>query len=161
MIPQWSQMKNTTKHKKPSKEKQIKELAGQLEQDLKQTIPLAIQPDGSVVYKNFVVRKNARENWDLHYINSDAVIEEYYLKSCALLAARAYSKTDINKFFEIKRLDSQYWNSHSDSQVYQKNIKTAKDFGRYLILLNKFEDSRDRAEYYQQKISTMFKWSFV
>ena len=154
-------MKNTNKFKKQSKAKVIKDLAGQLEEDLKQTLPLAVQPDGSIVYKNFVVRKNARGNWDLNYLNGSAVIEEYYLKSCALMAARAYGKTDINKFFEIKRLDSQYWNSHSDSQVYQKNIKTAKDFSRYLILLNKLEDSRDRAEHFQQKISTMFKWSFV
>jgi hypothetical protein len=154
-------MKNTTKHKKQPKTKAIKELAGFLEADLKQTIPVAIQPDGSIVYKGFVVKKNSRDNWNLYYLNNGTVIEEYYLKTCALLAARAYSKTNLNKFFEIKQLDSQYWNSYSDSQVYQKNIKTAKDFGRYLILLNKLEDSTDRAEYFQQKISTMFKWSFV
>jgi hypothetical protein len=154
-------MKNTTKNKKLTKGKVIKELASQFEEDLKKTLPLAIQPDGSVVYNGFVVRKNSRENWNLHYLNSGTVVEEYHLKSCALLAARAYSKTDLNKFFEIKQLDSQYWNSYSDSQVYQKNIKTATDFSRYLILLNKLEDSTDRAEHFQQKISTMFKWSFV
>jgi hypothetical protein len=154
-------MKNTNENKKQPKTKIIKDLAGQFEEDLKHTIPLAIQPDGSIVYKGYIVKKNDRGNWNLYYLNSNTVVEEYYLKTCALMAAKAYNKTDLNKFFEIKQLDSQYWNSYSDSQVYQKNIKTATDFSRYLILLNKLEDSKNRAEHFQQRISTMFKWSFV
>ena len=154
-------MKNTNKTKKQPKTKLIKELAGQFEEDLKHTIPLAVQPNGSVVYKNFVIKKNNRENWNLHYLNSSTIVEEYHLRSCALLAAKAYEKTDLNKFFEIKQLDSKYWASYADSQVYEKNIKTAKDFSRYIVLLNKLEDSRNRAEQLQQRISTMFKWSFV
>jgi hypothetical protein len=154
-------MKNTNKSKKQPKVKAIKDLAGQFEEDLKQSMPMAVQPDGSVVYKKFVIRKNARENWDLHYMHSSTVLEEYHLRSCAIMAAKAYEKTQLNRFFEIKRLDTQYWACYSDGLVYQKNIKTANDFGRYMILLNKLEDSKSRAEHFQQKISTMFKWSFV
>jgi hypothetical protein len=55
------------------------------------------------------------------------------------MSAKAYDRVDLNKFIEIKQLDSQYWASHSDTQVYQKNIKTATDFTRYMILLNKLE----------------------
>lgn len=154
-------MKNSTKTKKQPKAKVIKDLASELEQDLKKTLPLAIQPDGSVVYKQYVIRKNKRENWDLIYLSNNDVIDEYYLKSCALMSAKAYDKVNLNKFIEIKLLDSQYWASHSDTQVYQKNIKTAKDFTRYMILLNKLEYSKERADRFQQQISTMFKWTFV
>jgi hypothetical protein len=51
-------MKNTNKHKKQPKAKVIKDLASELEQDLNKTLPLAIQPDGSIVYKQYVIRKN-------------------------------------------------------------------------------------------------------
>ena len=154
-------MKNSNKTKNKPKAKAIKDLASELEQDLKKTLPLAIQPDGSVVYKQYVIRKNKRENWDLIYLSNNDVIDEYYLKSCALMSAKAYDKVNLNKFIEIKLLDSQYWASHSDTQVYQKNIKTAKDFTRYMILLNKLEYSKERADRFQQQISTMFKWTFV
>jgi hypothetical protein len=154
-------MKNTNKNKKHPKAKVIKDLASQLEQDLNKTLPLAIQPDGSIVYKQYVIRKNKRENWDLTYLSNNDIINEYYLKSCALMSAKAYDKVNLDKFIEIKLLDSQYWASYSDSQVYQKNIKTAKDFSRYMVLLNKLEYSKERADRFQQQISTMFKWTFV
>jgi hypothetical protein len=154
-------MKNSNKPKHKPKAKVIKDLASELEQDLKKTLPLAIQPDGSIVYKQYVIRKNKRENWDLTYLSNNDVIDEYYLKSCALMSAKAYDKVNLNKFIEIKLLDSQYWASYSDTQVYQKNIKTAKDFSRYMVLLNKLEYSKERADRFQQQISTMFKWTFV
>ena len=77
------------------------------------------------------------------------------------MAAKAYSRTDINKFFEIKNLDNKYWASYSDNQVYRKNIKTAKDFDRFQVLLNKLELSQQETDRFKDKISTMFKWSFV
>ena len=78
-----------------------------------------------------------------------------------MLSAKAYERNDLNKFFEIKNLDNQYWASYSDNQVYQQNIKKAKDFSRYIVLLNKLEDSQTRTERLQERISRMFKWSFA
>ena len=77
------------------------------------------------------------------------------------MAAKEYSKSSIEKFIEIKRLDTRYWAYYSDTMIYSKNIKTAKDYDRYLVLLNKLEHSKFLAEHFQEKISTMFKWSFV
>jgi hypothetical protein len=77
------------------------------------------------------------------------------------MAAKAYHKTDMFKFSEIKQLDNRYWASYCDNLVYKKNIKTAKDFERFLVLLNKLEDSEQKAQHYKEEISSMFKWSFV
>jgi hypothetical protein len=77
------------------------------------------------------------------------------------MAAKAYNSTDMAKFFSIKRLDGKYWASYCDTMVYKKNIKTAKDFDRYLILLNKLEHSSAIATHSKEEISKMFKWSFV
>jgi hypothetical protein len=153
-------MKNTKTKTKP-KAKVIKELANQFEAELKNTLPISIQPDGSIVYKNFLIKKTALGNWGLYNLHTKVLLDQYFLKSCALMSARAYSKTDLNKYFEIKQLDSKYWASYSDNQVYQVNIKKAKDFNRYMILLNKLEDSGARAEQFKEQISRMFKWSFA
>jgi hypothetical protein len=150
-------MKKQTK----SKPKVVKELASQFEAELKNSMPVTVLPNGNIVYKDFVIKKTKQENWAVYFKYNNNVVDEYHLKTCALLSAKAYDKNDLNRFFEIKNLDNQYWASYSDNQVYQHNIKKAKDFDRYIVLLNKLEDSQARAEHLKEQISRMFKWSFV
>ena len=150
-------MKKQTK----SKSKVVKELAGHFEEDLKSSLPIAIQPDGSIVYKDYVVKLKKNQNWGLYDRRNNSLVEEYYLKTCALMAAKAYNRTQLEKFFEIKRLDNRYWANYCDSMIYRKNIKTAKEFERYCILLNKLEASEEQTKHFKEEISRMFKWSFV
>jgi hypothetical protein len=150
--------------KKPAKinkHKVIKELATHFEADVNKTLQLSIQPDGSVVYKQYYVKQNPGEMWELISLRSNDVVDTYYLKTSALMAAKAYNKADLTKFFEIKDLENHYWASYSDSMIYGHNIKRAKEFDRFVILLNKLELSQQRTEGYKDKISTMFRWSFV
>jgi hypothetical protein len=77
------------------------------------------------------------------------------------MAAKAYSGTHLERFVEVKRLDSGYWSNYTDRLIFQHNIKTAKDFERFLILLNRLEESQLREQQFKEKISRMFKWSFV
>ena len=149
-----------TKTKKPNP-KIVKELVTHFEAALKKSLPISVQPDGSIVYKNYYIKQNDHENWAIYDIRNKDVIEQFYLKTCAIMAAKEYSKSSIEKFIEIKRLDTRYWAYYSDTMIYSKNIKTAKDYDRYLVLLNKLEHSKFLAEHFQEKISTMFKWSFV
>jgi hypothetical protein len=152
-------MKNT-KTKKP-KEKVIKEIAQHFEADLKKSLPISIQPNGNVVYNDYYIKKNANGNWDLRHMTNHDVVDQFYLKTSALMAAKAYSKTQLERFFEIKRLDNQYWANYCDTLIYRNNIKKTKDFNRYLVLLNKLEQTEFLTEHYKEEISRMFKWSFV
>ncbi len=77
------------------------------------------------------------------------------------MAAKAYNSTQMAKFFEIKQIDSKYWASYSDTMIYKKNMKTAKEYERYLILLNKLEHSTELSNHFKEKISQMFKWTFA
>jgi len=139
----------------------IKELAEQFQHELDRKLPLTVLPDGGIVYEGFLVKQNKLGNWAVYSVKDKSLIQQYFLKTCALMAAKAYDKVQLDKFNEIKRLDNCYWASHSDKQVYTKNIKTAKDFERYLILLNKLEESELKETFYKEEISKMFKWSFV
>jgi uncharacterized protein involved in propanediol utilization len=152
-------MKNQ-KPKQP-KAKVIKELATQFEEDFKKTLPISIQPNGSIVYKQYLIKLNKQNDWCIHKPGVLDPLGTFYLKTSALMATRAYDKNDLNKMFEIKRLDTDYKNNHTDTLVYANNIKKAKDFGRFMVLLNKLEYSQERTAHFQDKISKMFKWSFV
>jgi hypothetical protein len=139
----------------------IKELASQFEAELNKSMPVTVRKDGSLLYKNYVIKQNNNNNWALYYNGSNESIDEFYLRTCALMGAKAYQNTDLTRYFEVKRLDNKYWASYSDNQVYKKNIKTAKDSERFMILLNKLEDSEVQATHFKEAISRMFKWSFV
>jgi hypothetical protein len=148
--------------KKPNrKPKIVKELATQFEAELNKSMPVTIRSDGSLVYKDYYIKTKKNSNWGLYSIKTKDLIDEYFLKTCALMAAKAYNSTNMEKFQEIKRLDNQYWANHCDMLVFRNNIKRAKDFERYLILLNRLEHSETQTEHFKEEISRMFKWTFV
>lgn len=147
--------------KKYNKAKLIKELAEQFTEDFNKIHQLIVLPDGSVVYKDFLIKRLKNENYGIHHLPSKELVGQFFNKACAVMAAKAYSKTLLTKYYEIKQLDNRYWANRCDNIVYRKNIKTAKEFERYLVLLNKLEDSEHKSEHYKEEISRMFKWSFV
>ena len=139
----------------------IKELAKELTAELEQKLPLTVLPNGGIVYKQYLVKQTKAGNWAVYNYKDRNLIEQYFLKTCALMAAKAYNNVQLDKFHDIKRLDTCYWANHCDTQVFKHNIKLAKDFNRYLILLNKLEESELKETHYKDEISKMFKWSFV
>jgi hypothetical protein len=152
-------MKKTKKFK--SQVKVIKELAAHFEEDLRKILPITMHPNGSITYKDYVIIKNVLGNWALYDAKSQDIIEQFYLKTCAIMAAKAYSVTNLKKFIEIKQLDTSYFAHFCDNQIYRQNIVKTQDFDRYLILLNKLEHSESLSNNYKNKISRMFKLSFV
>ena len=150
-------MKNSNKRK----QKSIKDLAEQFSHELDTQLPVNVLPNGDLVYKDYVVRQTSVGNWNIHSIKSKDLIDQFYLKTCALMAAKAYNNVKLERYSQIKELDNKYWASHSDNLLYKKNIKNAKEFDRFLVLLNKLEDSEQKAEHYKEEISKMFKWSFA
>jgi hypothetical protein len=143
------------------KPKFIKDLAGQFEVDLANTLPISIQPNGDIVYKDYVIKLNKFSNWALHY-KSGPIIEQFYLKTCALMAARSYNCLDLNKSNSIRQLDRHYWTNYCDTLVFKNNIaKKTISYDRYLILLNKLEYSQEKSDFYKNQISQSFKWTFA
>jgi hypothetical protein len=77
------------------------------------------------------------------------------------MAAKAYASAQIEKFLEIKRLDNNYWSNHSDSLIFRNNIKKAQALDKYIILLNRLEESEVQSTRFKEEISKMFKWTFA
>jgi len=144
-----------------SKSQKIKDIATQLANEFDNKLQLTVLPNGSVAYKNYIVKEIKNKNWAVYEKDSKQFIGQFFLKSCALMAAKAHDKVNIVRFNEVKQLDTKYWANHSDSMIFKHNIKKAKDIDRYLILLTKLERSTTLRDYYKDKISRMFSWSFV
>lgn len=147
--------------KKKPRAKIIKELALQFEQELDKNLPVYIRSDGGIVYKDYFIKSKKNGNWGLYHIRTQDEINEFFLKTCALMAAKAYNHTNLEKYFEIKRLDNAYWANYSDSIVFRKNIKAPVSFDKYLVLLNRLEESERLANKFRDEISRMFKYNFV
>jgi hypothetical protein len=151
-------MKKTTKK---TNTKVIKHLAEHFSVELDKKLPITVMPNGGMLYKDYLVKEMKNGNWGVYNYKQKNLIDQFYLKSCALMAAKAHASTNLTVFSEVKQLDNRYWASHGDYVVYKHNIKTAKDFDRYLILLTRLEESQLKEAYYKEEISNKFKWSFV
>ena len=159
MNKQNTKLKNKQTHKpRPD----VKKLADVLDIEFKKIVPLIPLPDGSVAYKDYVVKKNKAGAWCIYSKNTTNYSHgEFNLQTCALVAAKALTQMQLQRYNEIKSLDNKYWSNFYRTSVYQHNIKLAKDYDRYLILLNKLEDSTWKASHYKEEISKLFRWAFV
>ena len=147
--------------KKKPRAKVIKDLATHFEQELDRSLPVHIKADCSIVYKNYYIKTLQNGNWGLYNLTTHDKIDEFFLKTCALMASKLYNNTQLERYYEVKRLDNRYWSNYSDSLVFRKNIKKAVDFSKYQVLLNRLEESEVQANRFKDEISRMFKYSFV
>ena len=131
------------------------------EQELDDNLPVLILPDKSLMYKKYLIKLIKNNNWGVFDINSGDLIEQYYLKSCALIAANAYFQLNFEKFNLIKQLDNQYWSNYFNIKVLENSIKSIKDKDRYLILLDKLENSDAHINYCKNTISKTFRQTFA
>ena len=151
-----------SKKKQPLATAKVKELAETFGSTLDKKLPITMLKGGAIGYKDYIIKQTPSSRWAVYHMNNlREPVGEYNLKTCALMAAKSYNATQIARFFEIRDLDAHYQASYMEHQVYQKNIKTAKEFDRYVILLNKLEESVIKTELYKKKITAMFHNAFV
>jgi hypothetical protein len=143
----------------------IKQVANKLEkflEDVNDMMPLAILPDGSMAYKNYIVKKNKDASWSLSRIQNQSkiFIDDFNLKSSALLAANYHRTNRIDLLIETKILDEHYWANYNDHLNFKELYKKTKDLVKRDLYLWRGELTRDRADYYRDKISSAFATSF-
>ncbi len=154
-------MKKHSKKKQNLNHSKLQELAEDFGSVFDKKVQITVLPNGVISYKNFLIKPSKRGTYGIYYGHSVDPVEVYHLKSCALMAAKAYNTVQINRFFEIKELDTRYSTSHTELLLFKQNIKLAKDFDRYVILLNKLEEADLKAKYYKDKITVMFRNAFA
>jgi len=143
-----------------NKSNTVKELATYFDQELHALLPITILPGGALGYKDFLVKQLPNGNWGVFNVKNKDLINQYYLKSCALIAAKHYNNKQHAKCYEIKDLDNSYWSNYSDSIIFKHNSsKVSAD--KRAVLLIRFDESTHKIQYYKKKISLLFKQAFV
>ena len=139
--------------------KQAKQLENFLEEEVKKTMPLAILPDNSLVYKRYKIKQNKKGTWNLSYLGGD-FIEEFKIKTTATLAAKFYDRDNFTRYNEVKMLDVQYWTNSTDASIFKYRRENTKDYDKRDLYTWRWEIADSRAKHYKELISRMFKANF-
>lgn len=139
----------------------IKEIAGYFDQELQTTLPLSVMPDGSLVYNDFLVKRLDNENWGMYNLITKDLINEYYLKSSALIASKAYNHRHYAKYYEINDLDRKYAVLSNDNLVFKHNLDLVTEADKHEVLLTKFEENTLQYKYYKKLILRLFRQTFI
>ena len=140
--------------------KTIKELAYYFDQEFQKRLSVIALPDGGLLYKDFLIKRLPNENWGVYNTNNKDLVNQYYLKSCALLAAKFYSHRQFNQCSEVKILDNGYWSNHTDMLIF-KNMLTDVTDDKYHILMTRYDESNTKSVMYRSRISKLFKHTFI
>ena len=112
-------------------------------------------------YKDLLIKQLDNQFWGVYNILSKDLINDFYLKSCALIAAKEYSNRHYEKYHNIKLLDNKYASVTTDAMIFKNNITTITDDEKYHIMLTRLEESNSLSHYYQKTILKMFRQTFV
>ncbi len=137
----------------------VKELKKYVEQEVDRSLPVTVLPDNSLAYKKFRIKRE-QDKWNLRYIKSQDVIDSFYTKSSALLAAKFYEHNNFNLYVGIKDLDRKYYYNNVDIDIYKEQIKRTQDPIKREILYNRYDLSEHRSRLYKEQIASEFKTHF-
>jgi|688.fasta_scaffold00357_38 hypothetical protein len=139
--------------------KQAEKLEKILEEEFNKKVPLLVVNKNCLLYKHYKIKKNVLENWDLQD-QSGRIIETFKLKVNAALAAKFYDRNQIEKFNEVKNLDTKYWTNIIDSLIFREKCNKTKDMIKKDIYISRWDITKTRAEQYKLEISKLFSYNF-
>lgn len=143
----------------------IKKYSKKLEKfysEVKDEFKLTVLPNGSVAYRDYLVKQKSNGTWDLVKVrkSKEFVIENFNLKTCALVSAKQHFINNLQQLIETKQLDNLYWNAHTDSVYFKHFYNKSNDPVKKDTLLWRHEITTQRAAFYKQKISQAFSCAF-
>ncbi len=139
--------------------KQAAKLESYLTEEFQKELPIALMPDGSIVYKNYKIKQTKQKTWKLYRIGGN-MIDSFNLKACALMGAKLYSINRLSSYNEVKNLDQSYQKNATDAAIFKYRYDTVTDPVRKDTVLWRWELSNARANSYKQQISHKFKSMF-
>lgn len=139
--------------------KQAEKLEKYLKEEFSKELPVALMPDGSIVYKNYRIKQTKSKNWNLYRVGGN-LVDTFNLKACALMAAKLYSINQLSSYNEVKGLDNSYQKNALDAAIFKHRYQTASDPVRKDVVLWRWELSNARAENFKLRISQKFKTMF-
>lgn len=130
-----------------------------LEEELIKKPPIALLPDGSLAYKNFIIKKNSKHQWDLKR-SGGFVLDTFNLKSTAVSAAKYYGNSNFKYYSEIKILDNVYAKNVEDADRFKERYQKTKDTELRDLYIARHVEAKANADYAKKQIVKQFKTVF-
>ncbi len=130
-----------------------------IEEEFNKKVPLLVVNKNCLLYKNFKIKKNKLENWDLQD-QTGRIIGSFKLKVNAALAAKFYDRNQMHRFEEIKNLDTKYWTNVIDCLIFREKYNKTQDIIKKDIYISRWDITKTRAEHYKLQISKLFSYNF-
>lgn len=130
--------------------------------DVNKIMPLTVLKDGTVCYYNYVVRKNKIGLWECSQVGKKLKnnVGTFYLRSSAILAANHHKHSRVGDLELTKNMDQRYWSNYIDSLNFNSLYKKTNDEVKRDVFLWRWEQCRDRADYYRDEITYRFSHLF-
>lgn len=130
-----------------------------LEEELTRTPPIALLHDGSLVYNNFIIKKNCKQEWELKRASGN-VLDTFNLKSIAIGAAKLYSSNNFKYYNEIKILDTMYAKNSADADRFKIRYQTTNDLELRDLYVARHVEAKVNADFAKKQIVKQFKTLF-
>lgn len=140
--------------------KQAERLEKFLEEEFTKKLPIVILPDKSIIYKQFRIKQNKNQIWDLKWARTGDKIDSFHTKTSALLAAKFYISSNHTRYNEVKHLDLRYWNNSIDAMFFKHRLNTTRDYELKDLFLSRFDLAEQRYKNARHQITQMFKINF-
>lgn len=131
-----------------------------LEEEFTKKLPILVLPDKSILYKEFRIKQNKHQVWDLRWARTNDKIDSFHTKTSALLAAKFYQANNYARYNEVKHLDLSYWSNSVDAVFFKTRLNTTRDCELKDLFICRRDLAFQRCKSAQVKITQMFKYNF-
>jgi len=139
--------------------RQVKKLEASFNEEVKKEIPMALLPDGSIAYKDYIIKSTKTKQF-LVIKKGGVKVDTFFLKTCALMGIDLYSKNRLSTYTEIKLLDQKYKNNIIDAEIFKYKFNTTKDPDKRDLFLWRWEITKNRATRARNEIASRFRSMF-
>lgn len=121
--------------------------------------PIALLKNGSIAYKEFILKPTKDGNWELMRAN-ESTLDVFRLKTSALVAAFFRKRENFKMYFEIRNLDQCYARNKVNAELLkQRSINATDSFNQDLFTARYYEAKR-AAKQAKSKITKQFRTLF-
>ena len=139
--------------------KHAKKLELFLELEIDSIPAIAYLPSGSILFDKFKISSTKTGSWKLFRFGG-SFLDEFNLKTVALLAAKMYSSDNIAGVIQLKILDNMYYKHVSEKDALDIRYNKSKTQEQADMYLARISVSESKIEYAKQQISSKFRRSF-
>jgi hypothetical protein len=131
-----------------------------IEQQLLKELPIKIVGN-AIAYNNYVIKQDKQGYWNLYAnFNGLDLVDKFYLRVSALMAAKKYEKCKIREFKLILRIDQHYAKLHNDITHFRYQMKKTNDTMKKDNYLFRLQECYATISDIKEQIQQMYRTSF-